>query len=327
MIDEIRLEQIEYIKKQRKSGRIRALLAVVVIVALVGGYIGYNIYNNSSFGVTYYDIESDKITGEVKLCVLADLHCTEYGEGNVILLEAIKAEKPDLILIAGDMVTYTNPDVSVAVELCEKMADIAPVYYCYGNHEGIMMHSGVDGVLTPIDEYIDETGAVFCRESVYSENIGGNVINIGAVGTGPEEFEQWGRYKVEELEASDDEAFKIFITHHPDLFYDMIDDIDVDLCLAGHFHGGLIRLPGGQGLFHPSGGLFPQYSGGLYSLQNSKLIVSRGLGNTEFFPRINNKPELVCVTLHGEGKSRQSEEETEKAEYSEKAEVDEDDIY
>ncbi|MCD7854246.1 MAG: metallophosphoesterase [Clostridiales bacterium] len=325
MIEEIRLEQIEYIRKKRKQGRLRLLAVFVVIVALAGGYIGYNVYDNQSFGITYYDVESDKISGEVKLCVLADLHCAEYGEGNSILIEAVKNESPDLILIAGDMVTYTNPDVSVAVELCERLVEIAPVYYCYGNHEGVMMHSGVDGVTTPIDEYIDETGAVFCRESFYTENIRGNVIDIGAVGTGPEEFEQWGRDKVEALEAADGSAFKIFITHHPDLFYDSLYDIDADLCFAGHFHGGLIRLPGGRGLFHPSGGgLFPQYSGGKYELENSTLIVSRGLGGHEKFPRINNKPELIAVTLHGDEEEAGAETEEE---IVEETEVTEDDIY
>ena len=71
-----------------------------------------------------------------------------------------------------------------------------------------------------------------------------------------------------------------------------------NLALAGHYHGGIVRIPGLGGLYHPEEGFFPKYSGGEYSLTYGKLIVSRGLGDQNFSLRINNKPELVIIDIN-----------------------------
>lgn len=72
---------------------------------------------------------------------------------------------------------------------------------------------------------------------------------------------------------------------------------DIDLSVSGHFHGGQLRLPGGAGLFHKGDGFFPKYCYGKFELSGGELIVSRGLGNHEKIPRINNKPELVVIDI------------------------------
>ena len=73
----------------------------------------------------------------------------------------------------------------------------------------------------------------------------------------------------------------------------------MDLVLAGHAHGGQWRLPGVGGLFAPGQGPLPKYTAGMYRLGNTVMCVSRGLGNSSFPLRIENKPELVTVTLRG----------------------------
>ena len=70
-----------------------------------------------------------------------------------------------------------------------------------------------------------------------------------------------------------------------------------DLVFAGHAHGGQFRVPGMGGLFTPDQGLFPAYSEGLYRLGGTSMVVSRGLGNAQFPLRLNNRPEVVAVTL------------------------------
>lgn len=299
MIEQLRQEQIERIRKKRKKQRKRILFAVLglimLLIACAGGILLYSIQENKTFEVTYYNHYSEKINEPVKMALLADLHCSEFGPGNSELIGRIKKEAPDLILIAGDMVMDDNPDVSVAVDLCKALVEVAPVYYCYGNHEGILMHDGIDGEKIPLDEYIEQTGAVFFRRSYYTVEVNGNWMDIGAVPQGLSGYEEWGARKVEELEQA--ENFKLLLSHHPDLYYEKVKSADIDLAVAGHFHGGLIRIPGLGGLFHPDGGFFPEYAGGQYQLDHAELIVSRGLGNSNAIPRINNKPELVMINL------------------------------
>ena len=68
--------------------------------------------------------------------------------------------------------------------------------------------------------------------------------------------------------------------------------------LSGHAHGGQIRLPGLGGLYAPGQGFLPEYDAGLYSSGDTSLVVSRGLGNSLFPLRINNRPEVVLAELN-----------------------------
>ena len=67
--------------------------------------------------------------------------------------------------------------------------------------------------------------------------------------------------------------------------------------LSGHAHGGQIRLPGIGGLYAPGQGFFPRYTSGNYMVGDTEMIVSRGIGNSAFPLRVNDRPEVVIVTL------------------------------
>ena len=84
---------------------------------------------------------------------------------------------------------------------------------------------------------------------------------------------------------------------HRNNHYEQYTQARVDLTLAGHAHGGLIRLPGTDGLVGPKRELFPQYTAGLYDLSYGQMVVSRGLGNQ--FPcfRLLNRPDVPLVVL------------------------------
>lgn len=71
----------------------------------------------------------------------------------------------------------------------------------------------------------------------------------------------------------------------------------MDLTLAGHSHGGLIRLPFTDGLIGPQREFLPEYTAGRYDLEVGQMVVSRGLGNQ--FPafRLFNRPHLPLVIL------------------------------
>ena len=69
----------------------------------------------------------------------------------------------------------------------------------------------------------------------------------------------------------------------------------MDLVLSCHAHGGQARIPFLGGLFAPDQGFFQKYDGGLYVDGSTKMIVSRGLGNSIIPIRINNRPEPVIV--------------------------------
>ena len=73
--------------------------------------------------------------------------------------------------------------------------------------------------------------------------------------------------------------------------------LNIDLVLSGHAHGGQFRLPFIGGIAAPNQGLFPRYDGGMYSENNTTMIVSRGIGNSIIPVRFNNRPEIVSIEL------------------------------
>lgn len=296
----LRQEQIQRIALKRKKRNGRIWTVAGALCGLLAVLIGVNLYQNQHFEITYYQVESEKIKNPVKAVVLADLHSKEYGENNQELLKAVQEQKPDLILIAGDMINQDDPDVDSLAELCGNLVEIAPVYYCYGNHEAVLMHGLPEGERIPVDQYVKQEGLTFFYNSFITVNVNGNKLAIGGFqGTANGEgFEEWIKAPLEEFEAFD--CFKLLISHYPGLYYEGVrPDVDVDLAVAAHYHGGQIRIPGLGGLYHPDDGFFPKYSGGIYELENAALIVSRGLGGHGLIPRIHNRPELVVIEITG----------------------------
>ena len=101
---------------------------------------------------------------------------------------------------------------------------------------------------------------------------------------------------LESLTKDNERRFTILLSHRPELI-DLYAKYQVNLVFAGHAHGGQIRLPFIGGLIAPDQGLFPKYTEGMYKMEKTAMVVSRGLGNSIFPIRLFNKPELVVIEL------------------------------
>ena len=91
-------------------------------------------------------------------------------------------------------------------------------------------------------------------------------------------------------------GYTILLSHRPELI-DIYASFDINLVFSGHAHGGQVRIPFIGGVIAPNQGLFPKYTSGLHEVKNTKMIISRGLGNSAFPFRINNRPEIVVANL------------------------------
>jgi predicted MPP superfamily phosphohydrolase len=88
----------------------------------------------------------------------------------------------------------------------------------------------------------------------------------------------------------------VLLSHRPELL-GTYTQYGVNLVLSGHSHGGQLRLPLLGGMYAPHQGLLPEYDGGRFTQEDTQMIVSRGIGNSLFPLRINNRPEVVLITL------------------------------
>ena len=107
--------------------------------------------------------------------------------------------------------------------------------------------------------------------------------------------ESVARQAIDDLQNESD-GYTILLSHRPELF-DLYVDTGMDLVFSGHAHGGQFRLPLVGGLVAPNQGFIPEYDAGQFTEENTTMIVSRGVGNSIIPIRVNNRPEIVVVTL------------------------------
>lgn len=289
-------------KKARSKGNLINLLIVLVILAVLAGLLAWNIrYDMTNYGVEFYKVESVKIDTPIRAVFVSDLHMREYGAGNADLLNDITNLKPDVILLGGDLVVDSVDNYDSMLDFCKKCREIAPVYGVIGNHESIRIYHHNDVTLP---KRFADAGVRLLRNEEEIITVKNQKIKLVGVEGSSANFDKYGADKFMnyvEGERSEQEFknnFTICLSHVPTLFPEKLSAYTFDLGLAGHVHGGVIRLPKVGGLFSREEGAFPDYTDGEYVLDNgAELIVSRGLGSSGRVPRINNVPELSVIDI------------------------------
>ncbi len=278
-------------KPLRKDRHKQAFLTVLLIAVLV--FCGRYLFSNE-LETTFYHLYSPKIedTQAIRPVVLSDLHNREFDPDNLNLTEQIKDLKSDLIAIARDMVNADDDNVNIVLSLCEKLTEIAPVYYSPGNHENHLLYEKE----LPLEQQLADRGAHVLVNRAETATIHGTLFQIGGLTTAPEGYDEYGKEFIREYEKSD--GFKLLISHYPGLYYEALANTEIDLGICGHYHGGVARIPGISGLYHGDTGFFPKYSGGMYDLPASTVFISRGMDGHSGFPRINNRPELAVIDIN-----------------------------
>ncbi|MGN1002025.1 MAG: metallophosphoesterase [Oscillospiraceae bacterium] len=220
----------------------------------------------------------------------SDLHGREFGEGNARLLKKVAAAEPDLIALTGDLADE-NTDLAVIDTLLDALTDIAPVYYVSGNHEWWA------GNLGELEELFEAHGVRYLRnEYVLLEREGESIVLAGV--EDPNGYSDMMRPDelVDIINKSRPDAFTVLLGHR-NYWVEEYPDLEVDIILCGHAHGGIVRLPFLGGLLGTDRSFFPAYVDGMTASGRYQMIVSRGLGGSVPIPRFLNNPEIVVLTL------------------------------
>ena len=299
-------------------GMVFICIATAVIVTLCS-YIG-----NRNFRETFYITSSIKADSRVRVVQLSDLHGASYGKNNEKLINRVEALKPDIIICTGDMVDSAKDDVDFAVSLAKELSKIAPSYYVYGNNEvesiydfllnekdldkkfGFSAGNRDETALLQVKDTFEEKLEVVGMKVLKNEKdtIRVNNMNIdiyGVLTSNPSSFWSYSEQAFSNYIYENPDNLKIMAVHEPFIFEEFTPDFWGDLMVAGHTHGGVVRVPVIGPLFTHEGGLLPERGGdfvyGRYNTAGSPLIVSAGLENSNIF-RINNQPELVIIDIN-----------------------------
>lgn len=278
-------------------------ILLVLLVCLVIILLWVMIWDTNRFVVRKYSFRSDKLKKDCRIVFLSDLHNKEYGAGNEKLLQAIGELAPDLILAGGDMLK-AKPGASFekAVAFLLKCGKKYPVYHALGNHEyraGIYPENYGTMYQDYRESFRDSSIRFLDNESVSLPDFG---IRLTGLTIDREYYKRFGKRKMREgyleetVGKADSSSCQILLAHNPEYFPDY-GGWRPDLVLAGHVHGGVVRIPGFKGLVSPSLLPFPHYDGGLFEEHGSRMIISRGLGMHTIPVRLFNPGELVVVEL------------------------------
>ena len=276
-------------------GRRRRLLIVLLTAVLAAG--GFLYWDNTALQVARFDpVFTDLPAGfdGCRIVVLSDLHGGSFGDGNADLFAAVAAEQPEYIFYLGDLQDkYRGPAAGYPAAVADGLSAIAPTYYVTGNHEWAI------GDVPELKKTLSAHGVtVLSNQFLTLERNGDAIVLAGIDDPNGYADQKTPEELAAELYAAWGDPFWILLAHRNSRFASQYSLLGADLVCSGHGHGGIIRLPGTDGLLSTERTLFPSYTAGLYEENGSVLFATRGLGNSGPSFRVFNRPEVAVVTLH-----------------------------
>jgi uncharacterized protein len=220
------------------------------------------------------------------LAFASDFHAgpTTHPEAFATLADELVRLRPDLILLGGDYVSGEAANVSALSDVLARCSAPLGKYAVLGNHDlwtddkhivARLATAGVD-VLVNRNRALPPPFDAVSIVGIDDPWTGNADMRTAFDGAGP---------------------VRVFLTHSPDGLL-LLNDEQFDVAFAGHTHGGQVALPDGTPVLTAGGPLSRAYGHGRFQIAgNGPLIVSRGIGCSNWPIRINADPELVLCTL------------------------------
>lgn len=273
-----------------KRQRMICLVLLIVLACVVLHFINYRLQVTN---YTIADIRLPIAFDGFKVVHVSDLHGASFGREQAQLIAAICEQKPDLVVLTGDIVDRKNDALKPVEDLLRGIYGTAPIFSVSGNHETSNLE-----LYEQLKELYATYGVTVLEKDMVAIVRQGTSIYLGGVDN--DKLSKLGDWSREKMPTPPEGAFSLFLYHGSNQYETIVSrHWGYAYLFSGHTHGGIIRLPFLGGLIDNDWTLFPQYDGGLFLSLQPGLISSRGLGDSSGapIPRINNRPELVCVTF------------------------------
>lgn len=269
----------------------RVLLSLWVIQGLMFGVEAW-LFVVEPFRLTFTEVavEHPAVTAPIRIAHLTDLHVERITWRERRILRWLEAEEPDLVVLTGDYLNFAFRDDAEAS--AEARAWVSELHAPYG----VYAVSGNVDDRASMAALFGGTGVrVLDDEVLRVDSPGGEIVLAGI-------HDDWDIVRQRRVLAGMDlpeDRFSLLLFHKPDLTPEAVD-AGVDLLLAGHTHGGQVRVPG-YGAIITASIYGKRWEGGVYHEGPLTLVVSRGIGleGLPFTPRIRAfcPPEVVMVTV------------------------------
>lgn len=287
--EKIEIEKEEKKKKKKKGTSKLTIILIIIISLIVLSFIYMRYIATSGFIVKEYNVTSEKLPENFngfKIAHLSDIHYASIGKEKLDkIVEEVNIMKPDMIVFTGDLYDgYSNLTEDMKNKIVDSLSKLDASYgkYCItGNHD--YEHDGYQDIMYKSGfTYLEnESKLIYSNDDNPIELIGYPSIIKG----NPD-------YSIELSN-----NYKIALIHEGDVF-DKLEDKNLDLVLAGHSHGGQVRLPFIGSIKFMLPDYAKKYSEEHYLINGTELFVSSGLGESEFYLRAFNKPSFNFYRLY-----------------------------
>ncbi|MGB0370481.1 MAG: metallophosphoesterase [Opitutales bacterium] len=218
-------------------------------------------------------IESAKIKDPIRILHISDLEAAQIGEHERKALQQVAQADVDMVIFTGDFIELQKGDQYSKLwdKLFPLLNEIRPslgFYGVYGDGDSRLyrIRLGEDASLRMLG-----TAPVFVRK-------GKTLLCLKGLSLYQSRMRDVAEHHVEGwLSALADDTFSILVGHGPEYIPSVLDN-GIDLCLAGHTHGGQVHLPF-LGPLIINSDVSKQFAKGYHEMGNTRVNISAGLGS------------------------------------------------
>jgi predicted MPP superfamily phosphohydrolase len=262
---------------------------------------GIAVTQQQEFRIRSFDLPLRQLPSDLDgltIAQVSDIHVGRFTEEPVVrkIVEATNGLRADLVLLTGDLINHALADLPAGLDAVKGMDSRFGIYMIEGNHDLFESRAS-------FERTVKQSGVPLLLNESTTLNIRGQAVQLLGLKWGSANSNgsinspsQRGDAAIADsmgvlMKQLQPGAFPILMAHHPHAF-DLAAQAGIPLTLAGHTHGGQLMASPQVGF----GPLMFRYWSGLYTKNDSKLVVSNGVGN--WFPlRINAPAEIVKITL------------------------------
>lgn len=287
--------------KIKKWDAILVLSLLVIFTIYIPGRI---IYDLNTVDVRYVEYKKKDLHEDLeglKIGLISDIQADRYTNNERLdeFVSKLNAQNPDLVLIAGDMITSTPLYIDTAAEYLGKIKSGNGIYASIGDHDNWAYRSSYKRSLREVSNALAENGIPMYDNEHLKLNVDSAKVNITFITDNY--VNRINRDKLDSLSnGATHYDLKIFLSHQPNQYLiDAAEENDYDLFLAGHTHGGQVTF------FFPFYNLSPtlietHYVRGDFWFDDMLMIVTPGLGLSLAPVRLNATPEVTMIVLKKE---------------------------
>lgn len=292
---------------------IRMVAALIVFGALLYGFtLGWQ-----RLSVVEYSHESQTLPkgfDGYRIAQVSDMHLgTLRGHEAFVekFCESINAQKPDLVVVSGDVVNYHPEEFERMKHILSRIHATDGIISILGNHDYLAYHhwqTAADSAkaMERLKKAQREIGWELLENKTHIlHHNGDSIILVGLENDGPPRFPDRADKKLTQTTAK--QPFAIFLEHDPSYWKRVIvpmyernkaeqsanTPVTQSLTLSGHTHAMQLRLLG----WSPASWFYDEW-GGTYVSGNATLYVSQGIGSVLLPFRLGAWPEINIITLH-----------------------------